>query len=115
MAKKIYSFNYDFHKAELKFEVDLDVFTSEMAYETLTFFSWDYDHEADPIDEVMKKYAIAVLWHDLYMGYSSLENLRSTFDSEGFGGIDGSIGITLLDFEPFQFDEFHLEMEVNDA
>ncbi|MBD3627643.1 DUF2528 family protein [Cyclobacterium sp.] len=115
MAKKRYDFNYDFHKAEVSFEVDLEKFTPEMANETLTFFTWDYDEEADPIDEVMKKYAMAVLRHAMEINFHSVENVKDSFSEEGFGPIDGSIGITLIKSEPFELDEDDLEMEVKDV
>lgn len=115
MAKKRYNFNYDFYKAEVSFEVDLEVFTPELANETLTFFSWYYDHEADPIDEVMKKYAIRVLQFLAEGGLHSVNSIKNDFNEEGFGRIDGTIGITLLNYEEFEFDEDDLEMEVVDV
>lgn len=115
MAKRIYNFNYDFHKAEVSFEVDLEVFTPEMANGTLTFFSWDYDHDADPIDEVMKKYAIRVLQFLAERGLHSVNLIKNDFNEEGFGRIDGTIGITLLNYEVFEFEENDLEMEVKNV
>lgn len=115
MAKKIYKFNYDFHKAEVSFEVDLEKFTPELANETLTFFLWDYDSDEDPIDEVMKKYAMAVIRFVSEVGFHSVESVKKDFNEEGFAQIDGSRGITLLRFEAFEFDEDDLEMEVHDA
>jgi hypothetical protein len=117
MPKKIYNFNYDYHKAEVKFEVDLEKFTPKLANETLTFFSWDYDHEADPIDEVMKKYAMAVLIFSLGFGGIDTDSLIKRFDagSEGFARIDGTMGILMVDFEPFELDDNDLEMEVSNA
>lgn len=109
MAKKTYKFNYDFYKAQASFEVDLEKFTPELAYETLTFFSWDYDHEADPIHEVMKKYALHVL---RIGGNSSKEEIITDWNEEGFAPLDGSMGILLREFDGFEFDEDELEMEV---
>ena len=56
MTKK-YSFNYNSFDASAEFVVDLEKFTPELARSTLDFFTWRYDEDADPIDEVMKKYA----------------------------------------------------------
>lgn len=53
-----YNFNYDIYEAEVDFKVDTDIFKEESAKELLEFFTWDYDTEANPIDELMKKYAI---------------------------------------------------------
>lgn len=117
MPKKRYDFNYDFHKAEVSFEVDLEKFTHEMAMETLEFFSMDYNYDADPIDEVMKKYAMAALRYALVYGVWNTDYLRADFNQEGFGSIDGSIGIMLVHIEPFKEDLYDddLEMEVKDA
>jgi len=115
MAKKRYLFNYDFHKAEVFFEVDLEVFTPEMANETLTFFSWDYDHKADPIDEVMKKYAMRVLQFLAEGGFHDVDSVKKKFNKEGFGPIDGTIGIRILDYSEFEFDENDLEIEVSNV
>jgi hypothetical protein len=115
MAKKRYNFNYDYHKAEVSFEVDLDIFTPEYSLETLTFFSWRYDEEADPVDEVMKKYALAVLRFLAEGGFHTVDSVKKDFNEEGFDPIDGTIGITLLAYEEFEFDEDDLEMEVVDV
>jgi hypothetical protein len=112
MPKKIYNFNYDYYKAEVKFEVDLETFTPEMAYETLTFFSWDYDEDEDPVDEVMKKYAMAVIKVVFDRGIQDVASLNNCFDEEGFGRIDGSIGISAVSFKGFEFHEFDLVMEI---
>lgn len=115
MGKKIYKFDYDFGKAEVSLEVDLDNFTPEHAQATLTFFTWDFDEDNDPIAEVMKKYALAVLQYSIDYGISSTEILKRDFDLEGFGSINGKIGITLLDFEPFGLNDSDLEMEVSNG
>lgn len=115
MAKKHVSFNYDWHKAEVVFEVDLEKFTPELALMTLKFFSWDYDDEADPVYEVLKKYALEVLIYLSERGFHSVDSVRKEFNPEGFGKIDGSIGILLLDYEEFNFDAEDLEMEVTDV
>lgn len=112
MSKKLYKFNYDYHKAEVEFEVDLAKFTPEMANETLTFFLWNYDEEADPVDEVMKKYAMRVL--QVGNNYSTTGVIRN-WDEEGFCPIDGSFGITLKEYESFEFDQSDLEMEVTNG
>lgn len=115
MAKKQYDFNYDFFKAQVRLEVDLETFTVEMANETLTFFHWDYDEEADPIDEVMKKYAMAIIRHTVEKNFHSVSSIKSDFSEEGFGPVDGTIGITLISFDGFELNENDLEMEVKDA
>lgn len=115
MAKKRVSFNYDFHNAEVVFEVDLEKFTPEVALMTLEFFSWEYDKEGDPVYEALKKYALQVLIYLSERGFHSVDSVKKEFDEEGFGNIDGSIGILLIDYDEFSFDPDLLEMEVTDV
>jgi hypothetical protein len=115
MAKKIYKFNYDYYSAMCKIEVDLDVFTAEMAKSTLEFYSWDYDEEADPIDEVMKKYAMAIIKEATRRGLDDADFVKVYFDEEGFGKVDGSIGVLLTEIESYDFDIDNLEMEVKNG
>ena len=115
MGKKTNKFVFYYGAAEVSFEVDLEKFTVEHANATLTFFSWDYDENNDPIDEVMKKYALATLQYSMDYSICSTEILKRDFDPEGFASINGKIGITLLDFEPFGLNERDLEMEVSNG
>lgn len=110
--KTIYTFNYDMYSAELKFEVDPSKFTKETAQETLDFFSWEtpYDKEGDPIDEVLKKYAIECLWEDGGHGKSLFAIKEAFQNKEGYCSLDGSMGIELLEFEGYDFDEGQLDM-----
>lgn len=110
MAKKIYKFDYDY--ASLEFEIDLEKFTPELAKETLEFFLWDYDREADPIDEVLKKYALRAFL--IGMG-KSCKGCINRWDEEGFAPIDGSHGIRLIEYTDFEFMENSLTMEVKDV
>jgi hypothetical protein len=113
MSKKLFKFTYDFFKAELTFEVDLEKFTPEMANETLTFFSWIYDHEGDPIEEVMKKYALETL--RVSADKTWVRSIIANWSQEGFGPIDGTIGVTLREFSAFNYDQDDLYMEVEDV
>lgn len=109
---KTYSFNYDFHKAFADFEVDTKVFTEVVAQETLDFFTWDYDNEENPIDAVLKKYALEVI-HEATSNNYNTHGVISAFDNkEGFCRLDGSNGIKLTYVEKFEFDEDDLEMKV---
>lgn len=112
MAKRIYKFNYDFSWAVLAFEVDLEKFTEVHARETLEFFSWNYDRTADPIDEVLKKYALEVL---RVGGDSSEAGIIHSWNQEGFGPINGDIGITLINYEGITYFDDDLEMEVSNG
>jgi hypothetical protein len=107
-----YTFNYNFYEAEACFKVDTEKFKPEDAQLLLEFFSWKYDKEADPIDELMKKYAIKAIW------IATAENLnefgvKDWFEEqEGFIAIDGSQGVELNLIEAYEFDEDSLSMDV---
>jgi hypothetical protein len=112
--KKEYTFDYNSMEAEAIFEVDTEVFTDEHARATLEFFTWDYDEEADPIDEVMKKYAVEAIKFATAENYNE-QGVISEFDSyEGFCKIDGSAGIELISVTAYRFDPDVLYMHVVD-
>jgi hypothetical protein len=107
-----YTFNYNSYDAEACFKVDTEKFKAEDAQLLLDFFSWNYDEDADPIDELMRKYAMKAI------EIATAENLgeegvRSWFSGqEGFIAIDGSQGVELNFVSPYEFDEDALNMEV---
>lgn len=112
--KKEYNFNYYLHKAAVCFVVDTEKFTEEMAKSTLTFFVWDYDDEADPVDEVMKKYAIEAIKIATFNNYNAY-GVKSEFENnEGFCRVDGSYGITLTSVTAFEFEDSDLEVKITD-
>lgn len=110
---KIYDFNYDMYEAGAKFEVDTDKFSPELAKETLDFFTWDYDQEANPIDEVMKKYAMSVIRISTFENYNTYGVIEEFKKKEGFCSIDGSMGIKLIDVTPYEFDWDQLQVEIS--
>lgn len=115
MIKK-YNFDYSCGDASVSFEVDTDVFNEEMAKEILGFFSWIYDKFNDPVEEVMKKYAIKVI-HLATANYNNLTVdglIREFNEFEGFAPVDGSCGIRLLSVDGYEFIENLLELEVVD-
>ena len=104
MIKK-YTYIYDFHEAEAEFEVDTEKFTAEIAQEVLDFWTWDYDEEADPVDEAMKKTAMEVIRVATFEGYNT-DGVKDEFNSkEGWWKLDGSAGITLISVSGYEFDE----------
>lgn len=109
---KDYTLVYDTHKAEACFRVDTDKFTLEHALETLDFFTWYYDKEANPIDEVMKKYAIEAIIEATFNNYNLFGTIESFNNKEGFCKIDGSYGIELTRIECFEFDGDDLEVTI---
>jgi hypothetical protein len=111
MIKK-YSFDYNSGEASACFTVDTDMFTPEVARTTLEFYTWDYDAENDPIDEVLKKYALEVI-KILTTKSCSIEDAKAEFEEyEGFCRLDGSVGIELTKATGYRFDEDYLKMTV---
>lgn len=109
---KHYTFNYNIYEAEACFKVDTDIFTKEHAKETLEFFAWDYDKEADPIDEVMKKYAIECIRVATFNNFNVFGVKQDFKNKEGFCNIDGTMGIELNVISGYEFDEGSLAMTI---
>lgn len=109
---KHYTFNYNVYEAEAAFKVDTEKFTEEKAKATLEFFLWDYDTEADPIDEVMKKYAMEAIKIATFEDYNLAGVIEAFKNKEGFFPIDGSHGIELNLINEYEFDEYDLEMTI---
>ncbi len=111
MAIRSYKFNYD-HQAEVEFKVDTDKLTKDDAKLLLEFFIWDYDADADPIDEIMKKYAIACIKVQCSENLS-LQGIKDDFENaEGFPNIDGSSGIEIVSISGYKFCESWLSMKI---
>lgn len=115
MPIKIYSFTYGFHEATVTFEVDTEKFTPEVAKSTLEFFRWDYNKEADPVDEVLKKYAIQAIEYSTFNQHNELGVIDDFEDTEGFAPVDGSMGIKLTEVGGYEFHEHELTVEVSNA
>ena len=73
---------------------------------------WDYDKDADPIDEVMKKYAMKAIKIATFNGYNVFGVKEEFNDLEGFCKVDGSSGIELNFVSEYEFDEDALYMTV---
>lgn len=109
---KRYKFDYDYSEADASFKVDTEIFTKEMAQVILDFFTWDYDEEADPIDEVVKKYAIKVIMSATFDDLNVYGVIREFEDREGFCPLDGSCGIWLISVSGYEFNEDKLEVTI---
>lgn len=113
MAIKTFKFNYDYHEAEAVFKVDTDVFTNEHAKETLEFFIWDYDENNDPITEVLKKYAMEAIIVATKYSFNVRGVISDFKDKEGFANVDGSLGLTLVSVDGYEFDDDKLDYTVS--
>ena len=94
MIKK-YRIRFSNGDAEARFDVDTDIFTKELANDTLQFFDWEYDTDADPIDEVITKYGKHAIWLATTENVNTVGVIYAFEDSEGYCQVDGKYGITL--------------------
>ncbi|MGN2373504.1 DUF2528 family protein [Sphingobacterium spiritivorum] len=114
MAIKSYQFDYNVGDASAEFTVDTSILTAEEAKDYLAFFTWDYDQDNDPIEELMKQYALTAI------RVATAENLntygvKSWFkQSEGFPPLDGSYGIMLTEVDRYEFDTRYLDLEIKE-
>ena len=114
MKNKQYTFSYEEYEASAVFLVT-DKLTKEKAKHALEFFIWDYDKENNPIDELLKKYALIAIQ------IAGTENLNEYgvkywFEkSEGFLALDGSMGIELKMIDGYTLDEDRLEYEITES
>lgn len=111
MNKKVYNVDYNYSEAMASFEIDLDIFTNEIANSTLEFFSWDYDKDNDPIEEVVRKYAIEAIRIATYFNYNTFGVIEEFKNNEGFCKLDGSMGIKLIDISGVSFNDLIVEIE----
>lgn len=110
MAIIDYTFNYNIYEAEACFKVDTEIFDKEMALATLNFFSWDWDKEADEIDEVLKKYAIKAIEYATFNNHNVFGVKRDFAEGEGFASVDGTKGIELMNVTGYEFDEDYFDI-----
>lgn len=112
--KKQYDYDYNMDEAGVIFLVDTEKFTAEQAKLLLEFFTWKYDKEADPVDELMKKYAIQAINVATANEYNEY-GVKSWFaETEGFIAIDGSMGVELTYVQAYEFDEDFLSLTVTE-
>lgn len=111
MVKK-YNYNYN-DDAFVVFEVDDDKFTEDIAKECLDFFIWDYDDWGNPVEELLKNYAIEII--KLNCGNSSLSVhgiIREMGEMEGFVPLDGSIGLKLITSSRLEIYRGNIELNI---
>lgn len=113
MALITYEFDYLYGEAWCSFLVDTEKFTDKHANATLEFYDWFYDKDADPIDEVMKKYALRAIKFATYNGHNSQGVMSDFSETEGYGKVDGTTGVTLLGVAEYEFIESELEVTKN--
>jgi len=107
---KIYKFVYGIYEASAEFEVDHNIFTEDLAKCTLEFFTWNYNKENNPIDEVLIKYAMEVIKVATFNNFNIIGVIDYFNENEGFCKIDGSKGIKLFSVTEYKFEEEYLQL-----
>lgn len=113
MATTKYIYDYDMREAYAEFDVDTEIFKADHALMILSFFTWDWNRENDPVDEVMKKFAIRAIEIASVNNFNAYGVSEEFKDQEGFMPVDGSHGIKLIQVEGYQFDEEKLSIETS--
>ena len=109
---KTYEFTYNHYEGEAVFRVDTDKFKPEDAQVLLDFFTWKYDEDADPIDELMKKYAMQAIMTATSNSWNE-QGVKKWFEEEeGMIAVDGSQGVELISVEGYEFNEDRLHVTI---
>jgi hypothetical protein len=103
MAILKYYFNYNCFDASAIFELDNEVFKEDQAQVLLDFFSWEYDEENDPIDELIELYAMKAIEVATAENYNTYGVISWFEIQEGFMQIDGSQGLKLVKIDAYEF------------
>lgn len=106
---RTYKFDYNLGEASAIIKVDTSKFTADSAQKLLAFFTWTYDEDADPIDELMDKYAIHAIRIATLENYNLIGTKNWFADTEGLIAMDGSQGVELIEVERYEFDMSRLE------
>jgi hypothetical protein len=109
---KLFNEKLDSHQIEYIFKNNIMIYhdISNIDIEASETFSleeitWDYDENNDPITEVLKKYAMEAI--RVATRYSfNVHGVISDFKlKEGFANVDGSLGLTLISVDGYEFDD----------
>lgn len=109
--KKQYTYDYDMGEGKITFEVDTEKFTEEMAKEILSFFG---DESDEPMEEVMKMYAVGCLQaaRGLYFILPEYTAQRFNDHVEGMYPVNEGHGIKIVDVDYSEINEYDLQREI---
>jgi len=108
---KVLNYDYCSGDADCKLQLDTDKFTKEDAQILLDFFDWDYDEDADPVYEYMKKVAMQCIEIATSERCNAKGVISEIKQMEGWPYLDGTNGITLLDVSRYEFLDDFLELK----
>ena len=104
--------DYDSGEATAFIDVDLEMFTEEMAKDTLDFFGWEYGE--DPRYESVKRHGIEAIFESTKSNLNT-EGIIECFSinsvKEGFFPLDGKYGLTLINVDGYDLDESLFEIK----
>ncbi len=109
---RVYNFNYDFFQASATIVVNTNLFSEDLALIELENMKCTFDRKANPIDELMKKYAIEVIKSSTFNNYDTNNVIKDFKRKEYFSEIDGSKGIKLTHVSPYSITEEYLAFEL---
>jgi hypothetical protein len=105
--------NYNDGEATAFIDMDLNVFTHEMAKDNLDFFGWNYGN--DPRYESAKRHGIESIIEATHSNYNLIgviERFSINSAKEGFFPLDGKFGLTLIAVDKYEFIEEEFEMKI---
>ncbi len=112
--KKKYNLYYRDTGAMASFVVDTEKFKKKDAQLLLDFFTWDYDKENNPIEELLKKYTVEIFILVLSQNLN-ISGVNDYFDNEeGLICLDGSVGVELIGVNKFSFNEEEFSILINE-
>jgi len=102
MIKK-YKYEYNFGDASATLEIDINKLDKEGCNILLQFFSWDYDVELCPYDELGRLYCLQAMEFATCNSHNIHGVINDFKQSEGFLEVNGSHGVTLVDVQGIDF------------
>lgn len=108
MIKK-YEYSYNWGDASASLEIDTEKLSADDAKLALNFFTWDYDKDDDPYDELGRLYSIAAMRFATCNDHNTRGVISDFAEAEGFVAVDGSMGITLISADGIDFSDIELD------
>lgn len=105
---KTYKYEYNFYEAEACIKIDDQVLSLKDCKEALAFFTWEYDKNKDPYDELGRLYCTAAMLFATQNNANVNGVITHFKDAEGFLDVCGKSGITLTQVAGIDFSEIQI-------
>ncbi|MEX0274290.1 MAG: DUF2528 family protein [Flavobacteriaceae bacterium] len=106
---RTYEYQYNWGEAQVKMQIDDEKLSKDDCKDLLNFFTWKWDKEADPYDELARLYCRTAIVFATANFHNTYGVLRDFEEAEGYPNLDGTYGITLVDVEGIDLHEIELE------